>query len=107
MGRPSFLGTRVPAAFSVRRIVIAPGCEEPVDEREWEGAIVAVQDGEIALVCHAGGRRTFAAGSVLWFAGLSLRSLCNPGAEPAVLVAVSRRRGDEFDVPVRSGPHDG
>jgi hypothetical protein len=34
----------------------------------------------------------FGPGSVLWLFGLSLRALHNRGTEPALVVAVSRRR---------------
>jgi catechol 2,3-dioxygenase-like lactoylglutathione lyase family enzyme len=71
-------------------VELAVGEVRPFDEEAWRDAVVLVERGEIALVCAAGGRRTFRRGDVLWFAGLDLRELHNAGAGPAVLVAVSR-----------------
>ncbi|WP_433504306.1 hypothetical protein ACQP04_32630 [Pseudonocardia halophobica] len=79
--------------FGRRRIEIAPGESRPHVEAEWRGVLVVLEAGEIELRCHAGGRRRFAAGSVLWFTGLNLRTVHNPGAVPAVILAVSRGGG--------------
>ncbi|MFC5952854.1 hypothetical protein ACFQH9_31805 [Pseudonocardia lutea] len=90
-------GTAGPALpgrrFGRRRIEIAPGDSRPHVEEEWRGVLVVLEAGEIELRCHAGGRRRFAAGSVLWFTGLNLRTVHNPGAVPAVIVAISRAGG--------------
>ena len=74
-------------------IVVAPGRSRAYDEAEWRDALVVVEHGEIELECTAGGGRRFACGEVLCLAGLPLRTLHNRGSEPAVLVAVSRSRG--------------
>jgi quercetin dioxygenase-like cupin family protein len=95
-GRPAFLGRRVPDAFDVRQIVLASGAERAIDEAEWRDAIVVVESGEIDLEALGGSRRTFECGDVLWLGGLSLRVLHNCGSGPAVLIAVSRKNGDEF-----------
>jgi hypothetical protein len=83
--------------FDRRRIEIAPGESRLHDEAEWRGVLVVLEAGEIELRCHAGGRRRFAAGSVLWFTGLNLRTVHNPGAVPAVILAVSRGAGPAED----------
>ncbi|MCE3552518.1 hypothetical protein LWC33_13740 [Pseudonocardia sp. RS11V-5] len=82
--------TSGPRRFDRRRIEIGPGESRPHVEAEWRGVLVVLEAGEIELRCHAGGHRRFAAGSVLWFTGLNLSSVHNPGAVPAVILAVSR-----------------
>jgi hypothetical protein len=89
------LPAALPPGFVRRTIVVAAGAARPADEREWRDAIVVVDRGEIELECVAGGRRRFAAGAVLWLTGIDLRMLHNRGAEPAVLVAVTRRHSDD------------
>jgi quercetin dioxygenase-like cupin family protein len=78
-------------AFVLWAIAVAPGCERPYDEAEWRDAIVSIACGEIELESSSGRRRRVRTGDVLWLTGLPLRALRNDGAEPAVLVAVSRR----------------
>ena|SRR5947209_7007088 len=82
----------------VRRTVtvLEPGTTRPYEEAEWRDALVVVRRGEIELECLAGGRHAFREGDILFLSGLSLRALHNRGAGPAVLVAVSRARPDEF-----------
>ena len=94
--RPSFLGRRVPLAFRVRVVTIAPGEERAYHAAEWRDAIVAVERGELELECVSGSRRRFGRGSVVWLCGLPLRALRNTGRESVLLVAVSRERTDEF-----------
>jgi quercetin dioxygenase-like cupin family protein len=95
-GRPFFFGRRVPDAFAVRRIVVAPGSVRPFDEAEWRDAIVLVESGTLELECRTGSRFRLKRGDVVWLIGLSLRALHNLGRAPTVLIAVSRRRTDEF-----------
>lgn len=90
----TFLGRPLGPSFRARVVTVAPGGSRPYDEAEWRDALVVVECGEIELECGAGGRRRFGSGEVLWLAGLGLRALHNPGTETAVLVAVSRRRGE-------------
>ena len=77
--------------FDLRVVTVAPGGERAYEAAEWRDALVVLQHGEIDLVGLSGVRRRFASGSVLWLEGLELRELHNPGAEPARLLAVSRR----------------
>jgi hypothetical protein len=88
----SFLGRPLPPAFELRTIVVPAGGERPYDGTEWRGALVVVERGEIELQARSGGCRRFARGEVLWMTGLPLRALRNRGREPAVLVAITRRR---------------
>jgi hypothetical protein len=90
--RLSFLGRCLPPAFELRAISVAPGAERVYDEAEWRDALVVVERGEIELECAAGGRMRVRHGAVLWLVGLPLRALHNRGAEPALVIAVSRRR---------------
>ncbi|MCW0215760.1 MAG: hypothetical protein OJJ54_20585 [Pseudonocardia sp.] len=91
-GRGEPGGSPGPVAFVRRTFVIEPGESRPHVEQEWIGILVVMTAGEIELRCRHGGARRFAEGSVLWFTGLDLRSVHNPGSEPAVFVAVSRGR---------------
>jgi hypothetical protein len=90
------MGPDVPARhdddrFARRHVVLDVGARRPYEAAEWDDALVIVKRGEIDLECHAGGRMRFVAGDMLWLTGLPLRWLENPGLEPAVLVAISRR----------------
>ncbi|MGJ6961544.1 hypothetical protein ACSDR0_06490 [Streptosporangium sp. G11] len=87
---PSLPG-RFGPSFGVRRVVVEPGASRVYDGAEWRGAIVLLERGRIELVCSDGDRRAFRRGDVLWLDGLPVRALRNPGREPAVLLAISRR----------------
>jgi hypothetical protein len=80
-----------PAAFVLRAVAVAPGDVQAFDEGDWLDAIVVVKRGVIELECVNGTTYRFHCGDLLWLTGLPLRSLHNPGHEPALLVAVSRR----------------
>jgi hypothetical protein len=88
----SFLHRRLSSTFAKRVVTLEPGTSRPYLAHEWADALVVVEAGEVQLECDDGGRRRFAAGAVMWLAGLGLLALHNDGVEPAVLVAVSRRR---------------
>ncbi|MDN5915833.1 MAG: hypothetical protein L0I76_12095 [Pseudonocardia sp.] len=79
-------------SFAARTVTVAPGDARAHDEDEWQGTLIVVEAGEIELRCRDGGRRRFAAGAVLWFTGLNLASVHNPGDEPAVFRALRRER---------------
>jgi hypothetical protein len=80
--------------FVRRRVVLDLAARRSFEEREWDDALVIVERGEVDLECANGGRLRFVAGDILWLTGLPVRSLRNPGVEPAVLVAISRRAQD-------------
>jgi hypothetical protein len=88
----SFLGRRIPEGFELRVVAVAPGNERPYNEAEWRDCLVVVERGELDLECLGGTRRRVRCGDVLWLVGLPILTLRNEGDEPAVLVAVSRRR---------------
>jgi quercetin dioxygenase-like cupin family protein len=90
--RVCFADPNLAVRFDVREVVIAAGDELPYDRADWDDALVVVDAGEIELECVLGGRARFQLGDILCLAGLSLRTLRNPGDEPALLVAVTRRR---------------
>ena len=92
----AFVEEPVPPAFRRTVTVLAAGGACAYDDEEWRDALVVVKRGEIELECLGGTRRTFRQGDILWLCGLPLRALHNRGTEPAVLVAVSRARSDEF-----------
>lgn len=77
--------------FRRREVEIDAGGWMSYVEADWRRALVMVERGEIELHCLRGGMRRFGTGSILWFDGLGLRALHNPGGEPAVVVALSRR----------------
>ncbi|MFP5069371.1 hypothetical protein ACLFMI_06865 [Pseudonocardia nantongensis] len=81
-----------PCSFRTRRVTLPPGGSRPHDEDEWRGALIIVDAGEIELCCRAGGRRGFGTGSVLWFTGLNLAAVRNPGPVDAVFRAITRDR---------------
>jgi hypothetical protein len=81
-----------PAAFAVRSTVLGPGETRAYDPAAWGDALVGVERGALELVGVSGARGRFARGAVLSLSALPLRALRNPGTEPAVLVAISRRR---------------
>lgn len=91
--RLSFLGSRLPRSFELRMVVVPPERERAFDDAEWRDALVVVERGQIELESLAGTRWRFERGDVLWLIELPVRTLRNRGREPAVLVAVSRRRG--------------
>ncbi|MEA2444880.1 MAG: hypothetical protein QOJ12_2172 [Thermoleophilales bacterium] len=100
--RLCFVGRRISPAFQLRLITVAPGAERPYDADEWRGALVVVEVGEIELESLCGRRWQFGAGDVLWLADLPLHALHNPGSEPAVIAAVTKR--DEFSAVLPSTP---
>ncbi|MEA2565350.1 MAG: hypothetical protein QOD49_527, partial [Actinomycetota bacterium] len=54
--------------------------------------LIVLQSGEIELESLAGHWEHLQSGAIFWLAGLPLRCLHNPGQEPTVLVAISRRK---------------
>jgi hypothetical protein len=102
VGVYAFLGRPVPHGFAVRTVVVAPGEELAYVEADWCGCIVTVESGAIDLASSHGVRATFIAGDILWLSGLPVTALENRRSDPAVLVAVSRDRTDEFSTPTQS-----
>lgn len=91
----TFLGRPLGPSFRSRTVTIRPGATRPYEEAEWRDALVVVENGTVVVECHAGGRRTFGTGEVLWLTGIGVRALHNEGQESVVLVAVSRRAADQ------------
>ena len=89
--RLSFLHGPVPSRFRLRAMTLAPGGTWPYRAEDWDDALVVVERGEVELECRFGGRRRFPAGAIMWLQGMDLRALHNPGSEPTVISAVSRR----------------
>jgi hypothetical protein len=90
-GGLALLEGRLPPPFRLRVVTLAPGRKLAFDAAEWRDALVVVEGGEIELECLSGASARFGRGDVLWLVGLRLRAVQNPGREPALLVAVSRR----------------
>ncbi len=85
-GRP----TGLPTVFRRREVVIPAGGRLPFVDADWADALVVVASGEVDLYCDQGGSRRFGPGSLLFFVGLGLVDLRNPGVDETVLVAHSR-----------------
>jgi hypothetical protein len=83
--------TRPGPAFRRRTVMIPAQATVPFVEEDWQNALVLIERGAVDLCCVRGGRRRFAEGAVLFFDGLGLTALHNPGVEEVVLVALSRR----------------
>ncbi len=88
--RPGFLGRRVPDEYGVRRIAISPGTEHRSIAREWHGAIVVLEHGNVEVVGAAGARRAFGPGDLLCLDWVDCERIVNIGADEARLVAIDR-----------------
>ena len=86
----SFLQLPLPRAFDLRLVTIPAGASKPFVADDWADSLVVVEQGEVELECVRGGRRAFSTGAVMFLTGLPLRTIHNPGPEPALLAAVSR-----------------
>ena len=89
----------LPEGFSRTVLHAAPGLELRLQQGRLPDAIVIVEEGELELECDQGGRRRFGRGSMIPLARLPITQLRSVGADPLVLVAVSRAslpRTDEF-----------
>jgi hypothetical protein len=73
-------------------ITLAPGTSRPFDTADWADALVVLECGVVELEALSGCRVRLQPGAIFWLAGLPLRCLHNPGQEPTVLVAISRRK---------------
>jgi hypothetical protein len=86
----SFLQLPLPRTFDLRLVTIPAGCAKPFVPEDWDDSLVVVERGRVELECVRGGRRAFPTGAVMFLTGLPLRTIHNPGSEPALLAAVSR-----------------
>lgn len=98
-GRVSLLDRPPPPHCRLRIVAVPPLSELAYEAREWRGALVVVERGELELETVRGVTCRFGDGDVLWLEGLSLRALRNRGTETVLLAAVSR---DEFPVDAAS-----
>jgi hypothetical protein len=90
--RISFLEGELPPGFELELVSVEPGATRPYRDADWWDSLVVVEHGQIELQCVRGGRRRFVTGAVMWLSGLPLVALHNPGPEPVLLAAVSRKR---------------
>jgi hypothetical protein len=63
--RISFLGRQLPAGFAVSQVTIPAASERAYAHRDWVGALVVVETGQIEVECLSGRRASFASGAVL------------------------------------------
>ena len=86
-------------AFTRRTVALPAGGVLPYQESEWEDALVVVAQGLIELEGMSGRRWCFARGAMLWLTDLPLSAIHNPGADTAVLCAISRGPMNPKDSP--------
>jgi hypothetical protein len=89
----------LPTGFTRHVLRVAPGLQLDLEASRVPDAIVIVAEGVVELECRSGTRRRFARGSMIPIARLPLAHLRSIGADPLVLVAVSRaslQATDEF-----------
>jgi len=91
--RLDLLGRPLPPWLEVRVVVIPPGDRLAYEPAAWRGALLEVDCGELDLEFDSGVCCRLGAGTLFWLDGLSPEALYNRGQQPAVLVAVARRRG--------------
>jgi len=98
----SSLGLRdLPTAFERFRVVLASGDSRPTRPADWAGCLVLVERGTVEVDCGSGGSRSFATGDLVALDWLPLRTLRNPGAVEACLIAI-RRRGEAAPSPIQA-----
>jgi hypothetical protein len=90
--RLDLLGRPLPACLEVRVVVLPPGDRLDYEPAVWRGALLEVDCGEIDIEFRTGVCGRFRAGTLFWLDGLAAHALYNRGYQPAVLVAVARRR---------------
>jgi quercetin dioxygenase-like cupin family protein len=77
--------------LATRTIELAPAEVLANDDESWHDTIVFVTAGEIEVEGKHGERARFERGDMLCLAPFSVRIVHNVGAEPARLLAVTRR----------------
>ncbi len=80
----------LPPGFERREVHLAPAQSLPYVEAHWHEALILVAEGRVEVTCKAGGHRSFETGDTIWFDGLEVATLANPGLVPLVLVGVRR-----------------
>ena len=80
----------LPGSVTRSTVVIPPGASLPYDAAAWQGALVLLTAGSVHLVPADGRGVHFRTGAILTLQGLALRSIENPGSDPAVLVVLTR-----------------
>jgi len=103
--RISFLEGELPPGFELELVSVEPGATRPYRDADWWDSLVVVEHGQIDLECVRGGRRRFVEGAVMWLSGLPLVALHNPGPEPVLLAAVSRKRTPPMNSNASGGPN--
>jgi hypothetical protein len=86
------LGGALSRRFVRRVLVLAPGDRHPYRATEWRDALVVIERGQVELEFAGQSPRRFGREALLCFGGLGLSAIYNPGPDPAVLMAVWRRR---------------
>ena len=94
------LAESVERGFVRRVVTIDPGASRDYERAEWHDALVVITAGSVRLEGGCGAQLVLGRGAVLWLADAPVHRLTNPGAEPAVLVAVSRPAAAETAGPL-------
>ena len=90
-GPLSLLATCLPPGLTRRVVTIAVGDILAYRAADWRDALVVIERGQIELEHRGGQRSHFGRGDIIWLYGLPVRLLHNPGADVAVLIAISRQ----------------
>jgi hypothetical protein len=77
-----------------RTVILQPGDGLEYVAADWADTLVVVERGQLELECRSGRQARFAAGAVLTMVGLPVCRLRNPGPQPLVLSAITRRCPD-------------
>lgn len=77
--------------FSARTVELGPGQDLRIEAATWADEIVFLTSGEIEIECRSGAHRRFDTGAVICLSTLPLARVRSVGAEPARLLALSRR----------------
>jgi hypothetical protein len=80
----------LPKGFYRRVLRVAPGSELSLEPDCLRDAIVTVEEGELELECGTGSRQRFGRDSMIAIARFPITHLRSVGADPLVLVTVSR-----------------
>jgi hypothetical protein len=71
--------------------VIEASSPLPYRSADWADALVIVETGQLEVECEQGSTARFAAGAVLFLAGVPVRWLRGAGGQPVTLTALSRQ----------------
>jgi hypothetical protein len=93
--RVDLLGRSVSHKLAKQIVVLPPGCSLDYDQGQWRDCLIEVECGVVTIQLPDGSEPAYGVGDVFWLDGLPVRTVRNPGIHTTLLVAVSRRIGDD------------